>query len=193
MREGAAIGLWGSLLLVSYWWATGGGFEALGSWVAGLTSTGRLTGLLASVLLLVQVLLMARLPVLEHAFGQDRLARIHRLVGFSSFNLMIGHIVLITWGYATGKVTSTPATLWDLIINSPGMLLATAGTVALIMVVITSIKAARRTLRYESWHLLHLQEPAGSRRAGYPVAKLVRVTLWLPIAGARSWGVHWPP
>ena len=40
----------------------------------GLDSTGRLTGLVASDLLLVQVLLMARLPVLEHAFGQDRLA-----------------------------------------------------------------------------------------------------------------------
>ena len=156
VRQGSVIGLWASLLLVSYWWATGGGFQALGSWAAGLTSTGRLTGLLASVLLLVQVLLMSRLPVLEHAFGQDRLARIHRLVGFSSFNLMLAHVVLITWGYAAGKVTSTPATLWDLIVNYPGMLLATAGTVCLIMVVVTSIKVARRKVRYESWHLLHL-------------------------------------
>lgn len=156
VRQAAGIGLWSSLLLVSYWWATGGGFQALGTWTAGLTSTGRLTGLLASVLLLVQVLLMARVPMLERAFGQDRLARTHRFVGFSSFNLMIAHVVLITWGYAAGEITSTPATLWDLITNSPGMLLATAGTIALIMVVVTSIKAARRKIRYESWHLIHL-------------------------------------
>lgn len=156
VRQSAAIGLWASLLLVSYWWATGGGFQDLGSWAAALTSTGRLTGLLASVLLLVQVLLMSRLPVLEHAFGQDRLARIHRYVGFSSFNLMLAHLVLITWGYAAGKVTAVPATLWELVVNYSGMLLATAGTVCLVMVVITSIKAARRRLRYESWHLLHL-------------------------------------
>ncbi|MCW2525316.1 MAG: putative oxidoreductase [Pseudonocardiales bacterium] len=156
VRQGAAVGLWAGLLLVSYWWATGGGFQSLTSWTDGLTSTGRLSGLLASVLLLVQVLLMSRLPVLEHAFGQDRLARIHRLVGFTSFNLMIAHIVLITWGYAAGRVTATPATLWDLIVNEPGLLLATSGSVCLIMVVVTSIKAARRTLRYESWHLLHL-------------------------------------
>ncbi len=45
------------------------------AWADGLTSTGRLTGLVASDLLLVQVLLMSRLPLLEHAFGQDRLAR----------------------------------------------------------------------------------------------------------------------
>jgi predicted ferric reductase len=156
VRQGAAIGLWASLLLVSYWWATGGGFQSLGSWVDGLMSTGRLTGLLASVLLLVQVLLMSRLPVLEQAFGQDRLAGIHRLVGFTSFNLMVAHVVLITWGYAAGRITSTPATLWDLVVNSPGMLLATAGTVCLVMVVVTSVKAARRKVRYESWHLLHL-------------------------------------
>jgi ferredoxin-NADP reductase len=36
------------------------------------------------------------------------------------------------------------------------MLLATAGTALLVMVVVTSIRAARRRLRYESWHLLHL-------------------------------------
>jgi len=36
------------------------------------------------------------------------------------------------------------------------MLLAVAGTVALVGVTITSIRAARARLRYESWHLLHL-------------------------------------
>src|SRR6195952_424337 len=36
------------------------------------------------------------------------------------------------------------------------MLLAAAGTICLVLVVVTSIKAARRKLRYESWHLLHL-------------------------------------
>jgi ferredoxin-NADP reductase len=36
------------------------------------------------------------------------------------------------------------------------MLLAAAGTVCLVMVVVTSVKAARKRLRYESWHLLHL-------------------------------------
>ena len=54
--------LWSSLLLVTYWWAAGGGIQDLGGWATGLTSIGRLTGLVASDLLLVQVLLMARLP-----------------------------------------------------------------------------------------------------------------------------------
>ena len=144
------------LLVVTYWWMAGGGLTDLGSWQAGLTSVGRLTGLLASNLLLVQVLLMARLPLLERAFGQDRLARLHRVVGFTSFDLMLAHVVTITYGYAAGRLDRTPATLWDLTINYPGMLLAVAGTACLVMVVATSVKAARGRVRYESWHLLHL-------------------------------------
>lgn len=48
------------------------------------------------------------------------------------------------------------AQAWDLAWNYPGMLLATAGTLLLVLVVVTSIRRARRRLRYESWHLLHL-------------------------------------
>jgi predicted ferric reductase len=156
VRTGAGVLLWLGLVLVSYWWAAGGGVQDLGDRAAGLTSVGRLTGLLASYLLLVQVLLMARLPVLERAFGQDRLARRHRVVGFTSFDLLIGHIVLITWGYAAGELGATPATLWELAVDYPGMLLAVAGTACLVMTVVTSVRAARARLRYESWHLLHL-------------------------------------
>ena len=156
VRHWAAIWLWLSLLLVSFWWAVDGGLRDLGGWQTGLTSLGRETGLVASVLLLAQVVLMARVPMLEAAFGQDRLARIHRIVGFTSFNLMLAHIVLITWGYAAGSLGQTPSTLWGLIVGYRGMLLALGGTVCLFMVVFTSIKAARRRLRYESWHLLHL-------------------------------------
>jgi predicted ferric reductase len=156
VRVSSLVGLWAGLLLVTYWWATGGGIQDLGGWASGLDSTGRLTGLLASELLLVQVLLMARVPALEHAFGQDRLAALHRCVGFTSFTAMLAHIGLITWGYAAGELGRTPATLWDLTVNYPGMLLAVAGTACLVMVVVTSVKAARRKLRYESWHLMHL-------------------------------------
>jgi predicted ferric reductase len=156
VRTGAAVLLWAGLLQVTYWWVVDGGVQALGGWTSGLTSLGQLSGLLASVLLLAQVLLMARLPLLERAYGQDRLARVHRVVGFTSFSLMLLHIASVTWGYAGGRLVATPATLWELTWRYPGMLLAVAGTAALVLVVVTSVRAARRRLRYESWHLLHL-------------------------------------
>ncbi|HRD61552.1 MAG TPA: ferredoxin reductase family protein, partial [Nocardioides sp.] len=66
------------------------------------------------------------------------------------------HILLVTVGYAAGDVLAGPAELWTLMVDYPGMLLAVAGTGCLVLVVVTSIRAARRSLRYESWHLLHL-------------------------------------
>jgi predicted ferric reductase len=143
-----------SLLVVTALWVAGGGVQGLSSDL--LTGTGRLTGLWAADLLLLQVLLMARIPVVERAFGQDRLARWHRWVGFTSFWLMLAHIVLITFGYGNFLPT-----LWDFTVNYPGMLLAVAGTVLLLAVVATSLRAARRKLRYESWHLLHLYAYVG--------------------------------
>ena len=111
----------------------------------------------AAVLLLAQVLLMARVPVLERAFGQDRLVRIHRLVGLTSFNLMVAHVVTHhvglrrRLGHRRARAPCGTSSS-----NYPGMLLAAAATLCLVMVVATSIRAARRRLRYESWHLMHL-------------------------------------
>ncbi|HMM95652.1 ferredoxin reductase family protein [Phycicoccus sp.] len=147
---------WAVLLGVVALWVQDGGVQALASTSGFLTSTGRLTGLVASALLLVQVVLMARVPWVEQAWGQDELARTHRLVGFTSFTLLAVHIVLITLGYAAAGPLGLWGTTWDFIVSYPGMLLAWGGTVALVMVVVTSVKRARRRLRYESWHLLHL-------------------------------------
>jgi len=99
---------------------------------------------------------MARIPWVERAFGQDRLARWHRWAGFASFNLLLAHVVLITAGYAGTVDRNVFTELWDLVTTYPGMLLAVAAFAALTMVVVTSLRAARRRLRYESWHLLHL-------------------------------------
>ena len=155
-RDASVTAGWLVLLMVLALWVSGGGVQDLTSTSAVLMSLGRLTGLVASALLLIQVFLMARVPVVEQAWGQDELARTHRLVGFTSFTLLLGHILLITLGYAAATSEGVVGTVVDLVLNYPGMLLALAGTTALVMVVVTSVKRARRRLRYESWHLIHL-------------------------------------
>ena len=198
-RTAAEALLAASLTVVTFWWATGGGLSDLGGWAAGLTSLGRLTGLLASVLLLVQVLLMARVPWLERAFGQDRLAVIHRLVGFTSFTGMLAHVGLISWGYAAGDLLAIPGELWDLTWTYPGMLLAAAGTLCLVTVVVTSVRAARAALRYESWHLLHLYAYLG---VGFALphqlwtgleflASPARTVFWWALWGLAAVSVLW--
>ena len=205
VRLGAGVALWLGLLLVTYWWDAGGGVADLGGWASGLTSVGRLTGLWSADLLLVQVLLMSRLPPLEHALGRDQLVRIHRLVGFWSFDLMLVHIATIVLGYASGRWTAVPATTWELVTSYGGVLLAVAGTVCLVLVVATSIRAARRRLRYESWHLLHLyaylgvglalphQLWTGQEFLQSPGATLYWWTLWAAAAGTvLVWRVGLP-
>jgi predicted ferric reductase len=161
-RDASAVFAWGVTLFVVALWIAGGGLTSFGSLGESLTNIGRLTGLVASVLMLLQVLLMARIPPVEQAWGQDELARVHRLVGFTSFNLMVAHIVLVTVGYSAGTDLGVVATFVDQVLHSPGMLLALAGALALVMVVVTSVKKARARLRYESWHLLHLYAYLGA-------------------------------
>ncbi len=156
------VAAWGSLLVVVALWVQGRGLQDLGGVAGGLTSIGRLTGLLSADLLLLQVLLMARLPWVERSWGHDALTRKHRLVGLASFDLLLGHLVLITLGYAAlDPQRGLLGEAVHLVLDYPGMLLATAGTLALVMVVVTSIRVARRRLRYESWHLLHLYAYVG--------------------------------
>lgn len=161
-RDVSGATAWALVLFVVALWVHGGGVTDLVGGADALTSLGRLTGLLASVLLLIQVALMARIPLVEQAWGQDELARQHRVVGFTSIWLMLAHIVLITLGYANGSTLGVIGTFVDQVVHSGGMMLALAGTLALGMVVVTSVRRARRRFRYESWHLLHLYAYLGA-------------------------------
>ncbi|WP_353647804.1 ferredoxin reductase family protein [Nakamurella sp. A5-74] len=161
-RDLTAGSLWLVLVAVTALWLSNAAITDLtGSLGSALTSIACLSGLLASALLLAQVFMMARVPIVEQSWGQDRLAMAHRLIGISSFTLMMVHIVLVTLGYAATGPLGLWGTIVDLVVNYPGILLAVAGTIALLMVVATSARWARRKLKYESWHLLHLYAYVG--------------------------------
>jgi predicted ferric reductase len=145
-----------SLFVVALWIAGGGVTATLGLNAETLTTLGRLTGLVSANLLLYQVLLMARIPLFERGFGRDAITRLHRFVGFWSFWLLGAHIVLLVLGYAATAAINPFVQLWQFIWDYPGMLLATVATLLILLVVVTSIRRARKRLRYESWHLLHL-------------------------------------
>lgn len=156
-RAAATTVIWASSLFVIAFWVTGGGMTAvLGLTAETVTTLGRLTGLVAANLLLYQVLLMARIPLFERGFGRDGITRMHRFVGFWSFWLLGAHIGLLAAGYAMAAGVNPFVQLWGFIWDYPGMLLATAGSLLILLVVVTSIRRARRKMRYESWHLLHL-------------------------------------
>ena len=196
-REIAGISVWASLLIVVALWLSGRGAQNLLSSAPDLlTSTGRLTGLISADLLLIQVALMARIPWVERSYGQDELARRHRLVGFWSFNLLLAHVALITVGYTLADHSDVFHETWKLLTTYAGMLLALAAGLALTLVAVTSVRLARRRLRYESWHLLHLYAYlgvglsiphelwTGADFLASPLARLYWWTAYLSVAGA---------
>ncbi|PVE58745.1 ferredoxin reductase family protein [Microbacterium testaceum] len=153
----AIVVVWATSLVVVAVWLAGGEAQALRAGGADtLNALGRAAGLASANLLFYQVLLMARVPLFERGFGRDGITRMHRIVGFWSFALFIAHIVLQVLGYAIDAGANPVVQVWEFVWDYPGMLLATAGTGLLLMVVVTSVRKARRRLRYESWHLLHL-------------------------------------
>lgn len=157
VRRWCAGGAGGSALLVVLLWIRGSGLADLGaSPGSALASVGRLCGLSAGALLVAQVLAMSRLPLLERAYGRGELARLHRLSGLGFFVALVVHVVLATAGGALLASRSLFTQAWELVNGDVGMALAAMALVAFVCVVATSLRAARRRLRYESWHLLHL-------------------------------------
>lgn len=163
-------------------WLTGGGVSAVKDPATLFTSIGRITGLFGSYLLLIQILLLARLPFVQWVVPFDRLTLIHRLNGKICLYLILAHVLFITIGYAGIDRVSIPSEVRSLLTLYPGMVTAVIGTLLISLVVVTSIVIVRRRLRYETWFLVHLlaylgiflswghQVPTGDEFATNPVA-----------------------
>lgn len=137
-------------------WLQNGGVTSVHTVADAFTTLGRITGLLGAYSLLIQVLLLARLPFVEPLAGFDHLTIWHRLNGKVCLYLVLAHVVLITVGYAGMDHISIPREVSNLLTGYPGMVTATIGTGLMIVVVITSLVIVRRRLRYEAWYLVHL-------------------------------------
>ena len=137
-------------------WVRHGGISAASGPGGIAKAAGEITGLLGTYAVLMQLLLMGRLPWLEHHVGLDRLAVWHRWNGMLSVYLLVAHTVLITAGYAS----AFHATLWaqtrDFVSNYADVLMAFVGLALFIAVGVTSARVARKTLRRETWYFIHL-------------------------------------
>ena len=120
------------------------------------TALGRLAGLTGAYLMLVMVVLIARMPFLERAVGQDRLLRWHRRIGPWPICLIAAHGALITLGYAEAAQTGVLHQFWILVDSYPNILAAVAAFGLLVAAGVTSFRLARRRMRYESWWAVHL-------------------------------------
>jgi predicted ferric reductase len=147
-------------IVVSLWWRAGG-IREIDDTASALTGVGRLCGLVGAYLVLVQVLLLARIPVLDRTVGFDRLTVWHRRNGKVALSLLLVHAVAITTGYAVGDGVSLPTEVGRLLSGYPGVITALAGLIVLVAVVVSSLVIVRRRLRYETWYFVHLYSYLG--------------------------------
>ena len=117
---------------------------------------GRLAGITAAYLILIMLLLVARLPWLERAVGQERLVWWHRRIAPWALWIIVGHVLSITLGYAQASRFGPRRQLWVFITSYPDLLAAIVGFSLLIIAGITSTRFIRRRLRYETWWAVHL-------------------------------------
>jgi predicted ferric reductase len=182
-------------LVVALWASAAGTGDREGP-AGALAEVARLSGLLGAYLVLVELLLLARLPVLDRLAGFDRLTVWHRRLGLACAVLLLGHAVLITVAYALADDRSLPAQVARLIEQYPGVLTAIAGLVVLLGVVVSSVVIVRRRLRYETWYFVHLyaylavalafshQLATGTAFVGQPLARAYWTGLYVATLAA---------
>ncbi len=165
---------------------------ARGGWA---TLIGNVTAMGGTYLLAVMVLLAGRLPLLERVVGADRMLGWHRRLAKYPVVLLSAHVLATTIGFAQAARTGLWAELGSFVSTFPDVLAAVVGYVLLLAIAVGSIRAARRTMSYETWWAIHLytylavalsmahQFVDGTDLVGHRFAQVAWTVLWVATAG----------
>ncbi len=155
----------------------------------------RLSGMVAAYGLLVMVVLIARIPQLERAVGQDQLVRWHRKIAPYLYYLMTAHIITVVVGYAMLSKSGIVAQFFTFLWHYPDILSSVVGFILLTMAAVTSIRQARHAMKYETWWTVHLytyiglalsfshQIRTGVMFLGHPLYTQIWTGAWLAVGG----------
>ena len=120
-----------------------------------LILVGKFIGLHLAMLMVLQLILIARIPWLDRRIGMDRLTSWHRWTGFAIFWAVVLHPTFILLGYSRLEHMS----VWQEITRLAVMFNVLTGMIAAVIVVVVvafSVRFARRRLSYETWHTIHV-------------------------------------
>jgi predicted ferric reductase len=130
-------------------------FAAYGAGKNPLLTAGKFVGLHVALIMMLQLVLVARLPWLDRRIGMDRLTSWHRWIGFTLLWTVVLHATLVVLGYAT--LDGAPAWRTFLALAGvPASLLGICAAVVIVAVGAASVRYARRRLQYETWHAVHV-------------------------------------
>ena len=147
---------WAMLVFTVGLWAVRGGWDLLAHpsgqwWRIGAS----LSGMLATLCGVYGLLLTARLRWMERAAGLDRLFVWHRISGDTMGVLLVLHVItsVLAEQELRGGIKNA---ILDMTGREPYMALATVGTALVGIVIITSLRAVRQRLSYETWYFIHV-------------------------------------
>ena len=144
---------WG---IIFYHWFSGSGALLSEGLFSVLIALGRLTGLVAAYMILLQFFLMGRMPWLERLYGLDKLSRLHQKNGKFGFFFLALHPILLTLGYSSLSGLNPWQQFLNFLTDYTHVLWAFAGAILFFTVITTSIYIARSRVRYEAWYFVHL-------------------------------------
>lgn len=126
------------------------------SWLADISvALGRLFGIFAQLLLLFQVLLVARIPWIEQSFGFDRMNAVHRWNGFFVLLFLFSHPLLLAYGHGATYDLGIWAMLVEFATNWENVIGGVFAICIYAIIGFTSWHIVRYRAKYEWWYGVH--------------------------------------
>ncbi len=182
---------WSTVVFLIATFMINGGLKQVTDLPSALNALSRLTALIGTDLLLIQMVLTARVPWIDKFYGHDKATVAHKKLGKPILYFVVAHFLASLIEFSITNAQDVFATLWWFITDVQDMLLATISLALMILVVVTSLNFARRKLSYEAWFIVHLFAyaavltavphifTAGSDVQGKPVETIFWVSLYL--------------
>ena len=93
---------WATVLAVTVMFLVDGGLKGITDLPSALNAFSRLTALVATDLLLIHMLLIARIPWIDKFYGHDRATLAHKRLGKPVLYIIVAHFIASTLQYAIG-------------------------------------------------------------------------------------------
>jgi predicted ferric reductase len=164
-------------------------FATAGTGKNSVLTVAKFFGLHAASIMMLQLVLVARLPWLDRRIGMDRLTVWHRWIGFTLVWTVLTHATLVVLGYAWLDSLPVLRTFLGLA-GVVASLLGMCAAAIIVTIAAFSLKYARRRMSYETWHALHVglylaillallhQGLEGTTFASSPAARAYWWTMW---------------
>jgi predicted ferric reductase len=146
---------WVSVAMSVALWLADGGLNKITSLGSLLTAAGIVSGLVATDLMVLMLLLAARIPFVDRAFGHDHAVAVHSKLGKWVLYGLLLHGWFLLCGYAAKDGLGLTAEAGSLL-SVGDLVLGVCALGILGAVAISSIIAVKKSMPYEVWHVIHL-------------------------------------